>query len=111
MTGAYDSGIRKQQIIHTLPEKIAKNPSTHRHPFACPRKSPTIGPIAGPIDGAAANIVIASPLSELENKSAITPAEFVSGEEPNAPAKKRIRRSVWILRAPAAPALKAVSMA
>jgi hypothetical protein len=68
-------------------------------------------PRVGPKKGAAANTLIASPRWEAGNMSAITPPAFVKGEDPNAPAKKRKMRSVWMFCEPAAPALKAVSMA
>jgi hypothetical protein len=43
--------------------------------------------------------------------SAMTPPAFVKGEDPNAPAKNRRMRSDWMFGEPAAPALKAVSIA
>jgi hypothetical protein len=43
--------------------------------------------------------------------SAMTPPAFVKGDDPNAPAKNRKMRSVWMFWEPAAPALKAVSIA
>ena len=64
----------------------------------------------GPIKGAAEKTDIANPRCDAENISAMTPPAFVSGEDPNAPAKNRKTTSVVILCAPAAPALKAVSM-
>ena len=43
-TGGYVSGRRKVPMIQSTPVKIAMTPSTQRHPFAWPRKPPTIGP-------------------------------------------------------------------
>jgi hypothetical protein len=68
-------------------------------------------PRVGPKKGAAAKTLIANPRWEAGNISAMTPPAFVKGEDPNAPAKNRRIRSDWILGAPAAPALNAVSMA
>lgn len=58
--------------------------------------------------GAAAKSVMARPLSLAAKVSAMTPPEFVRGEDPKAPAKKRKMMSVQIFCAPAAPALNAV---
>ncbi len=88
-----------------------------------------MGPIEGPRNGAMANRLDAKPRSEKHlvslvvqeverekkgantplalNISAITPPEFVKGDAPNAPAKKRRTSSVSMFWAPAAPALKA----
>ena len=95
-------------MIQRKPDRIAISPSTHFQPCDCPRKPPTIGPIVGPRDGQRAKIAMARPRSDAGNTSAITPPAFVKGDEPKAPAKKRMRRSVWMFCAPAAPALKAV---
>lgn len=67
-----------------------------------------MGPMTGPRNGAAAKILVAKPLWDAGNISAMTPPAFVNGEEPNAPARnlKMIRVSMFC--EPAAPALKTV---
>ena len=74
--------------------KIAMIPSSQRHPMVSPTKPPTIGPNVGPVKGAAVKSNNAGPLSDAGNRSAMTPPELVSAEEPKAPAKKRRMRRV-----------------
>ncbi|KAI4085888.1 MAG: hypothetical protein LQ344_008048, partial [Seirophora lacunosa] len=86
---------------------MAMTPSSQRHPTVSPTNPPTMGPKTGPQNGAAAKIDIARPRCDAGNMSAITPPEFVRGEDPKAPAKKRKMTSVWTFLDPAAAALKA----
>jgi hypothetical protein len=51
-------------------------------------------PRVGPMKGAIAKILIATPLSSPENISATTPPAFVKGDDPKEPAKNLNMRSV-----------------
>ena len=83
-------------------------PSTQRKPAASPRNPPVIGPIAGPKNGAAANLsrkaqsayygdsndeqrtmAIPSPRSLALSTSATVPPALTRGLDPKAPARKR----------------------
>jgi hypothetical protein len=46
---------------------MAMTPSIQRHPIDWPTKPPTIGPITGPRNGAAAKILVAKPRWEAGN--------------------------------------------
>jgi hypothetical protein len=64
--------------------------------------------MTGPSIGAAAKRLVAKPLWDAGNMSAMTPPALVNGEEPKEPAKNLRIIRVSMFWEPAAPALKAV---
>lgn len=110
-TGAYVSGTMKDARIHSTPAKTASRPCTQRQPSFSPKKPPTIGPIAGPRQGAREKMVMARPRSWAEKMSDMTPPAFVKGEDPKEPAKNLKTRRLPMLLTPAQPARKAVNNA
>ena len=55
-----------------------------------------MGPITGPRNGAAAKRLIARPLCDAGNISAITPPALVRGEDPKEPARNLRTTRVWM---------------
>ena len=94
--GAYVSAVRKARAKRTTPQKIARNPSTHRHPAFRPRKPPEMGPSAGPRNGAAAKRAMPRPRWLASSTSEMTPPALASGEEPKRPDRKRKTRT-WVM--------------
>jgi hypothetical protein len=79
-----------------IPQKMAKNPSTHLHPLVRPINPPLMGPRAGPRKGAAAKNAIPIPLCFWSRTSAIVPPAFESGEDPNKP-ERHLKTRTWAI--------------